>query len=70
MAADMETLQAQAAEITDPQSKEAELLMLNIQMELLKTQQKMVKKLASIEFYLGVIGLIMLVSFILAVTHL
>ena len=66
----METLQAQAAEITDPQSKEAELLMLNIQMELLKTQQKMVKKLASIEFYLGVIGLIMLVSFILAVTHL
>ena len=66
MAADLETLQAQAEAITDPQSGDAELLMLNIQMEILKTQQKMVKIWSSISFWVGVIGLISLVSFVLA----
>ncbi len=70
MATDLNDLQEQAAEIKDPQSKEAELLMLNIQMEMLKTQERMLKKWSSIEFWIGLIGLISLVSFVLALLHL
>ena len=70
MATDLETLQEQAEAITDPKSEDAELLMLNIQMEMLKTQQKMLKKWASIEFWIGVIGLVTLVSFVLALMNL
>ena len=64
MAADLETLQAQASAITDPKSKDAELLMLNIQMEMLRTQERMLKRWASIDTWITIIGVVMLITFI------
>lgn len=64
MAADLETLQAQASAITDPKSEDAELLMLNIQMEMLRTQERMLNRWASIDTWITIIGVVMLVTFI------
>ena len=64
-----DTLQEQVDDCVDTQSKDALRLMLNIQMEMLKTQERMLKKWSSIEFWIGVIGLVTLVSFILALMN-
>ena len=65
MAADLETLQARLDAITDPQSTDAELLKLNIQMEMLRTQKKMLKRWASIDIWITIIGLVFLIILVL-----
>ena len=64
MATDLETLQAQVDAITDPQSKDVDLLMLKVQMEMLNTQKKMLKRWASIDLWITIIGMIILVGLV------
>ena len=64
MATDLETLQAQVDAITDPQSKDVDLLMLKVQMEMLSTQKKMLKRWASIDLWITIIGMIILAGLV------
>ena len=50
--------------ITDPQSKDVDLLMLKVQMEMLNTQKKMLKRWASIDLWITIIGMIILAGLV------
>ena len=65
MTTDLKTLQAQAEAITDMKSEDAERLKLNIQIEMLRTQERMLNRWASIDTWITIIGVVMLVTFIL-----
>lgn len=65
MAMDRDIPQALTDAPADQQDQRTERLMLNIQMEMLKTQERMLKRWASIDTWITIIGLVMLVSFII-----
>lgn len=66
MATDLKTLQAQANAITDLKSEEAERLKLNIQIELLRTQERMLNRWASIDLWITIMGAVVLAAFIIS----
>ena len=70
MATDLKTLQAQANAITDLKSEEAERLKLNIQIEMLRTQERMLNRWASIDTWITIIGVVFLINLLITLVGL
>lgn len=65
MATDLKTLQAQANAITDLKGDDAERLKLNIQIEMLRTQERMLNRWASIDMWITIIGVAILINLLI-----
>lgn len=65
MATDLKTLQAQANALTDLKGEDAERLKLNIQIEMLRTQERMLNRWASIDTWITIIGVAFLINLLI-----
>lgn len=70
MATDLKTLQAQANALTDLKGEDAERLKLNIQIEMLRTQERMLNRWASIDLWITIIGVVFLINLLITLVGL
>ena len=70
MATDLKTLQAQANALTDLNGEDAERLKLNIQIEMLRTQERMLNRWASIDTWITIIGVVFLINLLITLVGL
>ena len=70
MATDLKTLQAQANALTDLKGEDAERLKLNIQIEMLRTQERMLNRWASIDTWITIIGVVFLINLLITLVGL
>ena len=70
MATDLKTLQAQANALTDLKGEDAERLKLNIQIEMLRTQERMLNRWASIDLWITIIGVVLLINLLITLVGL
>ena len=70
MATDLKTLQAQANALTDLNGEDAERLKLNIQIEMLRTQERMLNRWASIDAWITIVGVVLLVNLLITLVGL
>ena len=70
MATDLKTLQAQANALTDLKGDDAERLKLNIQIEMLRTQERMLNRWASIDAWITIVGVVLLVNLLITLVGL
>ena len=65
MATDLKTLQTQVNALTDLKGDDAERLKLNIQIEMLRTQERMLNRWASIDMWVTIIGVAFLINLLI-----